>query len=49
MGGVIAGLGIMTGQDCRMEGMDNNRQLDKWMDELKDGEIDRQMDKWQMD
>ena len=41
MGGVIAGLGIITGQDCRMECMDNNRLLDK----LKDGEIDRQMDK----
>ena len=48
MGGVIAGLGIMTGQDYRMEGMDN-RLLDKWTDKLKDGEIDRWMDKWQMD
>ena len=32
MGGVIAGLGIMTGQDYRMESMDN-RLLDKWTDE----------------
>lgn len=40
MGGVIAGLGIMTGQDYIMEGM-HNRLLDKWMDKWKDGEIER--------